>query len=174
MIMFVKKLKKNWRAPRGIHSKTRRKFIGRAKHPTVGFSGPRPVRGLNRKGLMPVIIKNTFELEKVDKNKHAVVVGHVGKKKKYAIVKKSLELGLVVDNVSNPNKFLKTIEARLEKAKKEKESKLKKKEAKEEKNKKVKKEEVKKDSKEEKKPVKKENVKKEPQAKKTKKEAGKE
>ena len=41
-----KNLKKTWRKPKGIHSKMRKKKLGKRKQPSVGYKSPRLVRGL--------------------------------------------------------------------------------------------------------------------------------
>jgi len=105
-----KRLKENWRRPRGRHNKIRLCKKGHRKKPSQGYRSPKAVRGFDRAGLKPVIIMNVGDLTNLDKQKDGAVVGSsVGKKKRIEIAKKGMELGITFLNF-NPKKFLEKIE----------------------------------------------------------------
>ncbi len=123
-----KRLEENWRRPRGRHNKIRLCKKGHRKKPSQGYRSPKAVRGLDRSGLKPIIVKNVNDLVRLDKKKDgAVISGNVGKKKRIEIAKKGIELGIAFLNF-NPKKFLEKIE---QEKKVKKEEKAKEKEKKE-------------------------------------------
>lgn len=63
------KLEKNWRQPTGRHSKMRLKKKGRRKQPSMGYSSPKIVRGLNPQGIREVHVHNLGDLKKSRKTK---------------------------------------------------------------------------------------------------------
>ncbi|MEM4245402.1 MAG: 50S ribosomal protein L32e, partial [Candidatus Nanoarchaeia archaeon] len=140
----VKKLEKKWRAPKGRHSKMRFKLRSYRKQPSIGYSSPRKVRGLDSKGRVELIIENVKQLEKV-KNEVVVIGATVGTKKKIEILKKIKEKNLQVKNVRNIEEFIKQAEEKLkekkEEAKKRKKEKKKSKEEEEKREEERKKEE---------------------------------
>lgn len=124
----VKKLAKKWRLPKGIHSKMRLKLRSYRKQPSIGYSSPKSVRGLDSKGREEKIIWNTTELEKIDKS-YAIIIGStVGTKKRIEILKKAQEKNLYVKNVKNIEEFIKQAEEKINKRKEEGKEKKKEKE----------------------------------------------
>ena len=114
------KLKKNWRQPRGRHSKMRLKLGSYRKHPSVGYSLPRIVRGLNPQGIKEVHVHNVEDLKNVQKGEGIIISKTVGLRKKIAILKRIKELkDLTVLNVKDIDKFLKKTEERFLAKKKE-------------------------------------------------------
>lgn len=129
----VKKLKKKWRQPKGRHSKMRFKLRSYRKQPSIGYSSPRKVRGLDSKGRMEVKVETLNDLEKVKGDQVIVIGSTVGTKKKVEILKKIKEKNVHVKNVKNIDEFVKQAEERLKKKKEEtKEKEKEKKKAKEE------------------------------------------
>ena len=59
-------------------------------------------------GMIPVLVKNISDLEKIKANQIAII-GSVGQKKKVEIVKKAKEKKIKIHNI-NPKTFLKKIE----------------------------------------------------------------
>jgi large subunit ribosomal protein L32e len=93
------RLGEKWRKPRGIHSKMRRHYGYRPPIVSIGYRGPKDVRGYHPSGFMEVMIHNPAQLEKMDpKTQAARVGGSVGFKKKLAIEKRADELGIRVLN----------------------------------------------------------------------------
>jgi len=117
-----KKLRETWRQPRGMHSKLRRKLGGRRIHPSMGWSSPRKVRGLNREGLRDVTIYTVSALAVLNPKIHSVVVGKVGTKNRLAILTACVEKKFAVSNIKDIGKYIKGVEEHFvqkKKAKKE-------------------------------------------------------
>ena len=135
----IKKLKKVWRQPKGMHSKMRKKLRSYRKHPSPSYSSPKKVRNLTPEGFIPIIISNTSQL----KDQKAIIIsGKVGLRKKIDIVKKALQLKIKILNLKNPEEFIKEIESKLAKKKEELKKKIeKRKESKQETTKKTEKKE---------------------------------
>lgn len=94
-----KRIKPNWRHPRGIDSKMRLEVKGWPKRVKVGYRGPKAVRGLHPSGYKEVLIHNVKELEKLDPETEAARIAHsVGTKKRKEILKRAKELGIKVLN----------------------------------------------------------------------------
>ena len=94
-----KKFGDEWRKPQGGQSKLRRHFGYRWNLPSVGYRGPREVRGLHPSGFQEVLIHNERQLEGLDPAKQAVRVAHgVGSRKRELIEKTCDDKGLRVLN----------------------------------------------------------------------------
>ena len=90
-VNIFRQFRGTWRKPKGIHSKLRRGFKGHKASPSIGYSGPKSVKGLTRDGLLPVLVSNIKELDKINQD-CAVVIGHcVGTKKRLQILNKAKE-----------------------------------------------------------------------------------
>ncbi len=88
-----------WRKPQGGQSKLRRHFGYRWNLPSVGYRGPREVRGLHPSGFQEVLIHNERQLEGLDPAKQAVRIAHgVGTRKREIIEKACEGKGLRVLN----------------------------------------------------------------------------
>ena len=88
-----------WRKPQGGQSKLRRHFGYRWNLPSIGYRGPRAVRGLHPSGFLEVLVHNERQLEGLDATKQAVRIGHaVGSRKRELIEKACDEKGLRVLN----------------------------------------------------------------------------
>jgi large subunit ribosomal protein L32e len=94
-----KRLGESWHKPRGIHNKMRRHYGYRPPVVSIGYRGPKEVRGYHSSGFQEVLVHNPSQLEKVDAKTQAVRVGGgVGYKKRLAIEKRADELGIRVLN----------------------------------------------------------------------------
>lgn len=94
-----KRLGESWHKPRGIHNKMRRHYGYRPPVVSIGYRGPKEVRGYHSSGFQEVMVHNPSQLEKVDGKTQAVRVGGgVGYKKRLAIEKRADELGIRVLN----------------------------------------------------------------------------
>ena len=60
-------VKKSWRKPKGIDNKMLEKRRGYPRMASVGYRGPRAVRGLHPSGYQVVHVANIYELDEVDK-----------------------------------------------------------------------------------------------------------
>ena len=88
-----------WRRPRGMHSKMKHHINYRPVVVSIGYRGPKAVRGLHSSGFEEVMIFNVDQLEKLDpKQQAARVGGGVGTKKRLAIQAKADELGIRILN----------------------------------------------------------------------------
>jgi len=88
-----------WRKPRGGQSKLRRHFGYRWNLPSIGYRGPREVRGLHPSGFQEVLIHNPHELEGLDPDRQAVRIAHgVGARKRGLIEAACDDKGLRVLN----------------------------------------------------------------------------
>src|SRR5213593_1671709 len=88
-----------WRKPQGGQSKLRRHFGYRWNLPSIGYRGPRAVRGLHPSGFQEVLVHNERQLDGLDAAKQAVRIAHaVGTRKRELIEKTCDEKGLRVLN----------------------------------------------------------------------------
>jgi large subunit ribosomal protein L32e len=82
-----KRLKENWRRPKGIDNKMRRKIKGWPQTVNTGYRGPKAARGLHPSGYEEVLVYNVDDLKKVDPKTQAIRIAHtVGKKKRAQIL----------------------------------------------------------------------------------------
>jgi large subunit ribosomal protein L32e len=92
-------LKDTWRRPRGRHSKLRVGEKARGKKPSIGYSSPSEVRGLNRNGLKEVIVSNVNQIEKINpKEEMGIISGTVGKKKRFEMLEFAKEKNIKLSN----------------------------------------------------------------------------
>lgn len=113
-----KRLKNNWRKPKGRHSKLRLNHGGHRKNPSVGYSSPKKVKGLNREGIKEVVIRNIGDLENI-KEERVVLSKKIGIKKRLKILEELEKKGLIAN--INFDKLMKKIkEKREEKLKRRK------------------------------------------------------
>jgi large subunit ribosomal protein L32e len=94
-----KKFGDEWRKPQGGQSKLRRHFGYRWNLPSIGYRGPREVRGLHPSGFQEVLVHNERQLEGLDPAKQAVRIAHgVGARKREMIEKACDDKGLRILN----------------------------------------------------------------------------
>ncbi len=91
-----------WRRPRGLHNKQRRQFRAKGALPQPGYGSPAAVRGFHPSGYKEVLVFSPAELPDLDPGTQAVRIGGtVGRRKREAIQKQALELGLKVLNAKD-------------------------------------------------------------------------
>jgi len=94
-----RRLGEKWRKPTGGQSKLRRHFGYRWNIPSIGYRGPREVRGLHPSGFQEVLVHTVRQLEGLDPARQAVRVAHgVGTRKRELIEKACDEKDLRVLN----------------------------------------------------------------------------
>ncbi|MFQ6060063.1 MAG: 50S ribosomal protein L32e [Thermoplasmata archaeon] len=95
------RLGESWRRPRGLHSKLRRGVKYRVNLVSIGYRGPRTVRGLHPSGFQEVMVYRVEDLEGLDPEKQAARIGHsVGIRKREQIERTAEEKGIRVLNRS--------------------------------------------------------------------------
>ena len=93
------RVSENWRRPRGIDSKMRKKVKGWPPSPNKGYRNPREIRNLHPSGLREVRVMNVRDLDKADPESDAVRIGHrVGDRKRIEIVNRAREMGIHILN----------------------------------------------------------------------------
>lgn len=95
-----KRLKENWRKPRGLDNKMRRKIKGWPATVNVGYRGPKSTRGLHPSGYQEVIVHNVEELKNIDPKTQAVKIAHtVSKKNRIKILVEAKKKKITVLNI---------------------------------------------------------------------------
>lgn len=116
------RLKENWRRPKGIDNKMRRKIKGWPPTVNVGYRGPKVARGLHPSGYKEVLVYNAEEIKKIDPKTQAVRIAHtVGKRERVKILTESRKRKITVLNVKEIKETVKEKEEKEEKPEKEEE-----------------------------------------------------
>jgi large subunit ribosomal protein L32e len=116
------KLQWRWRRPRGSDSRMRVSASGYRRPVEKGWGSPAEVKGLDRSGLMPVVVSNTKDLATIDPKKNIIVIaGTVGQKKRMEIVTVAQEKKMPIANCKDPAKFLAEAKEAIDAKKKAKE-----------------------------------------------------
>ncbi len=108
-----KSLVKNWRKPKGMHSKMRLHLRGRRASPSPGYSSPRAVRGLTREGLQEVHVYNVKDLQDFNPKTQIIVFGNIGLRNKMGLLKMCIEKKYVVAQIKDIPAFMKKVESDL-------------------------------------------------------------
>jgi len=110
-----KRVKDSWRKARGIDSQTRKKTKSGVKSPTVGYRGPKKVRGLHPSGYEEVRVHNINEMKDLNNKKHAIKVStNLGVKKRISVIDYAQSRGFKVLNLGISQRELESLEAVLE------------------------------------------------------------
>jgi len=103
-----KRLKENWRRPRGLDNKMRRKIKGWPPTVNVGYRGPKATRGVHPSGYKEVLVYNTEELKEIDPKTHAVRIAHqVGKRKRAKILVEAKKRKITILNLKEIKEVVK-------------------------------------------------------------------
>jgi large subunit ribosomal protein L32e len=117
-----KRLKENWRRPKGIDNKMRMKIKGWPPTVNVGYRGPKATRGLHPSGYEEVLVHNPDELKKVDHKNQVVRIAHtVGKRKRAKIIAEARKKKITIINLKEVKE--KVEEKKVEAVEEEKEKK---------------------------------------------------
>lgn len=94
------RLEENWRRPKGIDNKMRRKIKGWPPTVNVGYRGPKAARGLHPSGYEEVLVHNVDELRKVNPKTQVVRIAHtVGRRTKMEILAEARKKKITILNV---------------------------------------------------------------------------
>lgn len=93
------RLKPNWRRPRGLDHKMRRKIKGWPATVSTGYRGPKIARDLHPSGYREVRVSTVDELRGIDSKIQAVRIAHtVGRRKRTRIITEARKRKLILLN----------------------------------------------------------------------------
>ncbi|MHA2037682.1 MAG: 50S ribosomal protein L32e [Promethearchaeota archaeon] len=106
-----KRVKDSWRKARGIDSKTRKKKKLGVKSPTVGYRGPKKVRGLHPSGYIEEKVTTIDDLKNLNKNKHALKISsRLGVRKRIALTDYCQKRGFKILNLGVSQREIELLE----------------------------------------------------------------
>ena len=110
-----KRVKDSWRKARGIDSQTRKKTKTGVKSPSVGYRGPKKVRGLHPSGYEEVRVHNVEDIKSLNNKKHAIKVStKLGVKKRISVIDYAQSRGFKVLNLGISQTEMEHLETALE------------------------------------------------------------
>ena len=104
------KVKRNWRKPKGIDNRVRRRFKGQYLMPNIGYGSAAKTKHMLPTGFRKVLIHNMKELETLmmQNKKFCAEIAHgVSAKNRKALVERAQQLAI---RVTNPNARLRSEE----------------------------------------------------------------
>ncbi|EAA00946.3 60S ribosomal protein L32 [Anopheles arabiensis] len=104
------KLAPNWRRPKGIDNRVRRRFKGQYLMPNIGYGSKKSTRHMLPTGFKKFLVHNVRELEvlMMQNRVYCAEIAHaVSSKKRKAIVERAKQLAIAV---TNPNARLRAQE----------------------------------------------------------------
>ncbi|XP_006895193.1 PREDICTED: 60S ribosomal protein L32-like [Elephantulus edwardii] len=104
------KIKRNWRKPRGIDNRVRRRFKGQILMPSIGYGSNKKTKCMLPSGFSKFLAHNIKELEVLlmcNKSYCAKIAHNVSSKNRKAIVEKAARPAI---RVTNPNARLRSEE----------------------------------------------------------------
>ncbi|KAL5007586.1 hypothetical protein ScPMuIL_016392 [Solemya velum] len=104
------RLKQNWRKPKGIDNRVRRRFKGQYKMPNIGYGSAKGTRHLMPDGFRKFLVHNVKELEVLlmqNRTFAAEIAHNISSKKRKDIVERAQQLSI---KVTNPNARLRSEE----------------------------------------------------------------
>merc|ERR1711997_1255782 len=111
------KVKRNWRKPKGIDNRVRRKFKGMYLMPNIGYGSAKETRHMLPTGFRKVLVHNVKELEvlMMPNKKFCAEIAHgVSPKNRKTLVERAQQLCI---RVTNPNARLRSEERKKERKK---------------------------------------------------------
>ena len=110
-----KRVNDNWRRPRGIDSKMRKKIKGWPSSPNIGYCSPKKTRGLHPSGFVEINVHNIDDLNDVNPELHAIRISQkVGGRKRAEIMVLAKERGIHILNprtIAEPEDLRDSIES---------------------------------------------------------------
>lgn len=111
----LKRVKDPWRKARGIDSRTRKKSKSGVKSPSVGYRGPKKVRGMHPSGYEEVRIVSIEDLKNLNNKIHALKLSsRLGARKRMSIIEYAQNRGFKVLNIGISQKELEDLESMME------------------------------------------------------------
>ncbi|EQB77304.1 60S ribosomal protein L32 [Camelus ferus] len=104
------KIKQNWRKPRGIDNRVRRRFKGQILMPSTGYGSNKKTKQMLPSGFLKFLVHNVKEIEVLlmcNKSYWAEIADNISSKNCKAIVEKAAQLAI---RVTNPNARLRSEE----------------------------------------------------------------
>uniref|UniRef100_A0A672HQT5 60S ribosomal protein L32 n=1 Tax=Salarias fasciatus TaxID=181472 RepID=A0A672HQT5_SALFA len=110
MIVYCVFQQKNWRKPRGIDNRVRRRFKGQMLMPNIGYGSNKKTKYMLPNGFKKFLVHNVKELEvlMMSNKTHCAEIAHnVSSKNRKVIVERAAQLAI---KVTNPNARLRSEE----------------------------------------------------------------
>eukprot|EP00745_Piridium_sociabile_P005360 TRINITY_DN1327_c0_g1_i1.p1 TRINITY_DN1327_c0_g1~~TRINITY_DN1327_c0_g1_i1.p1 ORF type:complete len:147 (-),score=35.17 TRINITY_DN1327_c0_g1_i1:81-485(-) len=104
------RVKQNWRRPKGIDNRVRRRFKGQFLMPNIGYGSAKNTRHLCPDGFRKFVVRNVKELEVLlmQNRRFAAEIAHcVSSRKRKSIVERAQQLSI---KITNPNARLRSEE----------------------------------------------------------------
>merc|ERR1712098_64324 len=104
------RVKSNWRKPKGIDNRVRRRFNGQYLMPNIGYGSAKNTRHLCPDGFQKFVVRNVKELEVLlmQNRRFSAEIAHaVSSRKRKAIIERAAQLSI---KVTNPNARLRSEE----------------------------------------------------------------
>uniref|UniRef100_A0A8C2RVM2 60S ribosomal protein L32 n=1 Tax=Capra hircus TaxID=9925 RepID=A0A8C2RVM2_CAPHI len=101
---------RNWRKPRGIDNRVRRRFKGQILMPNIGYGSNKKTKHMLPSGFRKFLVHNVKELEVLlmcNKSYCAEIAHNVSSKNRKAIVERAAQLAI---RITNPNARLRSEE----------------------------------------------------------------
>jgi len=113
-----KGLKNKWRRPKGLHSKLRLATKGKGMRVSPGYGSPALVKGLDKQGLLPVLVSSPSQLEALNPEKVSITISStVGTKKRVMIIKESQKRNISINNIKDPGSLVDSVEKKMQERK---------------------------------------------------------
>jgi large subunit ribosomal protein L32e len=95
------RLKENWRRPRGLDNKVRKRIKGWPPRPCAGYRGPKDTRTIHPSGLREVLVYTTEDILEVDPKTQAARIAHnVGRRSRVKILTEARKRKIRVLNIA--------------------------------------------------------------------------
>uniref|UniRef100_G1U4I1 Ribosomal protein L32 n=1 Tax=Oryctolagus cuniculus TaxID=9986 RepID=G1U4I1_RABIT len=101
------KIKRNWRKPRGIDNRVRRRFKGQILMPNIGYGSNKKTKHMLPSGFRKFLVQELEVLLMCNKSYCAEIAHNVSSKNRKAIVERAAQLAI---RVTNPNARLRSEE----------------------------------------------------------------
>ncbi|XP_001508412.1 60S ribosomal protein L32 [Ornithorhynchus anatinus] len=97
------KIRRNWRKPRGIDNRVRRRFKGQILMPNIGYGSNKKTKHMLPSGFKKFLVHNTKELEVLlmcNKTYCAEIAHNVSSKSRKVIVERAAQLAIKITNAN--------------------------------------------------------------------------